>query len=98
MQICSKCQTQQPDSASHCSSCGSDLSEWSDTAVSLKRMQANPRVNYVRIVVAHDACPACLHAEGAYAKDSAPALPIEGCSHGLGCRCHYLPVLEEIYP
>lgn len=98
MQICSKCHAQQPDSALECSSCGADLREWSNTAVALKRLQENPRVNYVRIVVAHDACPACLEAEGAYKKDAVPRLPIEGCSHGLGCRCFYQPFLEEIYP
>ena len=27
-----------------------------------------------------------------------PTLPVEGCSHGLGCRCYYEPVLTEIYP
>jgi hypothetical protein len=25
-------------------------------------------------------------------------LPVEGCSHALGCRCFYQPVLDEIYP
>ena len=98
MQTCSKCQYQSPDLAKKCVNCEADLSEWSTAAVSLKRLQDNPRVSYVRIAVAHDCCPACRQAEGAYAKDAAPKLPIEGCSHGLGCRCYYQPVLEYIYP
>ena len=98
MQICSKCQAQSPDEAVDCTSCGADLSEWSNTAVSLKRLQQNERVSYVRISVAHDCCPACRQIEGAYAKDAVPKLPVEGCSHGLGCRCYYQPVLEYIYP
>lgn len=98
MQTCSKCHAQLPDSVTHCTQCNADLMEWSETAVALKRLQANPRVNYIRIAVSQDCCPACRQAEGAYAKDSTPRLPIEGCSHELGCRCFYQPVLEEIYP
>lgn len=98
MQTCSKCHTQSPDSTKNCIQCGADLSEASETAVALKQLQANPRVIYVRISVAGDCCPACRQAEGAYAKDSAPKLPIEGCSHALGCRCFYQPVLDVIYP
>jgi RNA polymerase subunit RPABC4/transcription elongation factor Spt4 len=98
VQICSKCHTQSPDEAKQCSNCGADLSVWSESAVALKELQENPRVIYVRISVAHDCCPVCRQAEGAYAKDSTPRLPIEGCSHQLGCRCFYQPVLDEIYP
>ena len=98
MQICSKCQVQSPDTVNICPNCGADLGEWSNTAIALKRMQENSRVVYVRISVAHDCCPACRQAEGAYIKEAAPKLPVEGCSHPLGCRCFYQPVLEEIYP
>jgi len=98
VQTCSKCHALSPDSAKDCIQCGSVLSDWSDTAVALKQLQANPRVIYVRISVAHDCCPACRQAEGAYAKETAPSLPIEGCSHDLGCRCFYQPVLDSIYP
>ena len=98
MQTCSKCHAQSPDSARNCTQCGVDLGKWSETAVALERLQANSRVIYVRISVAGNCCPACREAEGAYAKDAAPKLPIEGCSHGLGCRCFYQPVLDEIYP
>lgn len=98
MQICSKCQSQSSDSVSECTKCGADLKKWSNTAVSLKRMQENERVSYVRISVSADCCPACRHIEGAYAKDAVPELPVEGCSHALGCRCYYQPVLEYIYP
>jgi hypothetical protein len=27
-----------------------------------------------------------------------PRLPIEECSHPLGCRSYYLPYLDEIFP
>lgn len=98
MQICSRCQTQSPDSAVNCPECHADLRLFSDSAVALKRIQDNPRISYVRISVAHNCCPACREAQGAYDKELAPKLPIEGCSHPLGCRCFYEPVLEEIYP
>ncbi len=98
MQTCSKCHAQSPDSALQCSSCGVDLYEWSESAVALKQLQENPRVIYVRVSVNHNCCPACRQVEGAYAKETAPKLPVEGCSHGNGCRCFYQPVLEVIYP
>ena len=98
VQICSKCHTQSSDIVSECSGCGADLREWSNAAVSLKRMQNNQRISYVRIAVMDDCCPACRQMEGAYAKDEIPQLPIQGCSHALGCRCYYQPVLEYIYP
>jgi Double zinc ribbon len=98
VQICSRCQAQSDDSAKICFSCGSDLREWSNSAVALKRMRENPRVNYIRIAVSNDSCPACRAAEGAYAKEMTPGLPVEGCSHSLGCRCFYQPALEVIYP
>lgn len=98
MQICSKCQTQVEDTLTHCSNCDADLREWSTTAKALKRIQDNPRIVYVRVAVAEDCCPTCREVEGAYAKEAAPMLPIEGCSNYLGCKCFYQPVLEEIYP
>jgi hypothetical protein len=98
MQTCTHCYAQSPDDATHCNNCGADLSESSLTAQALKRFQANPRVRLVRISVGSDACPACAEIQGAYAKDSVPRLPIEGCSHNHGCRCFYEPVLDEIYP
>lgn len=98
MQTCSKCQSQSPDSATECVNCHANLSEFSVRAVALKRFENNPRVKYVRIVVAHDCCPACREAEGAYEKGAVPALPVEGCSHALGCRCFYQPFLDELIP
>ncbi len=98
MQICSKCQVQSSDEAETCPNCGADLSIWSETAMALKRMQENPRVSYVRLAVSQDCCPACRKLEGSYAKDAPPKLPVRSCSHALGCRCFYEPVLEEIYP
>jgi RNA polymerase subunit RPABC4/transcription elongation factor Spt4 len=98
VQTCSKCQEQSPDMATHCANCHSNLSEWSTTAVALKKYQENPRVKYVLIAVSHDSCPACQEAEGSYDKFEAPKVPIEGCSHALGCRCFYQPFLDDIYP
>jgi hypothetical protein len=98
MQTCIQCNAQSPDTATHCSNCGSDLSEFSSTAVALKRFQKNSRVRMVRLIAMHDACPACQEAARAYEKDVAPRLPVEGCSHGHGCRCFYQPYLDEIYP
>jgi hypothetical protein len=97
MQTCTTCQAQSPDSATNCVTIG-DLSEFSSSAVALKRLQSNPRVLHVRLVVAHDCCPACRSVEGSYPKDGLPNLPVEGCSHALGCRCFYEPMLSEIYP
>lgn len=98
MQTCSKCNAHSPDTAQKCSRCQADLSQWSTASVALQRFQQNPRVKAVRISVAHDCCPACRAAEGAYAKDQAPGIPVEGCSHALGCRCFYQPILDDIYP
>jgi len=98
MQTCTRCHAQSADSATNCINCQADLSEFSYAAVALKRLQSNPRVLHVRLVVAHDCCPACRSVEGSYPKDEIPPLPVEGCSHALGCRCFYEPMLSEIYP
>ena len=75
-----------------------DQWEASQAAQSLERMKANPRVKYIVIVVPEDACPACQNLTGTYPKDQVPRLPIEECSHPLGCRSYYLPFLDEIFP
>ena len=98
MQTCSRCNASSPDTAIQCVHCKSELKEFSTTAVALKNFRENPRVTSVRINVAHDACPLCYEARGTFSKDSVPALPHEGCSHNLGCRCTSEPVLGEIYP
>lgn len=98
MQTCSLCNTQSPDSVELCPNCGANLTGNSSTAVALKKFQDNPRVKNIRLVVAHDSCPACQQMEGAYDKFQAPPLPVEGCSHLYGCRCFYEPMLDEIYP
>ena len=98
MQICTRCLANNPDSAASCKNCQSDLSKWSKAAVALRELQENSRISHIRVSVTGDCCPACQEAEGVYAKDATPKLPVEGCSHNLGCRCFYLPVLEEIYP
>jgi len=98
VQTCSICQTQTSDTVRYCPNCQADLQQNSTTAVVLKKHQANPRVSLIKISICGDACPACYEAGGAYAKDAVPRLPIESCSHALGCRCFYEPVLEEVYP
>lgn len=98
MQICSLCHVQSPDAVVVCSNCQADLKENSVSAVTLKRLQYNPRVRNIRLVVAHDCCPACQEAEGTFINEQAPRLPLEGCSHPMGCRCFYEPMLSEIYP
>ena len=52
----------------------------------------------VRILASRDSCPACKAMEGAYAFEEVPQLPLEGCSHPDGCRCHYEPVLDRFGP
>jgi hypothetical protein len=98
MQTCSKCYALSADTTVHCSSCQADLRVYSTTAVALERFQANPRVHHLILSINDNACPVCKEKQGAYLKNEAPVLPIEGCSHPHGCRCFYQPVLEEIYP
>ena len=52
----------------------------------------------VRILANHDSCPVCRSVEGAYAFGDVPELPLEGCSHPMGCRCFYAPVLDRRGP
>ncbi len=98
MQTCSKCNTQAADHVSSCPACGADLSIYSTSAVALRRFRDNPRVKHVRLVASAEACPACRAVSGTYPQDSAPALPVEGCSCPRGCTCFYEPMLDEIYP
>lgn len=70
----------------------------SPAAQALQRIQANPRVKYVVVIAPADACPTCQNLTGTYPKESAPRLPVDECSHPLGCRAFYLPYLDEIYP
>ena len=96
--MCTRCNTESPDTTILCPNCQADLREFSKTVVTIKRFQENPRVKAVHLIVHADACPACQELQGFYAKDKAPKLPVEGCSHENGCRCFYQPVLEEIFP
>jgi hypothetical protein len=98
MQICSRCSTSAPDSTQECPRCHADLTQLSVSAVALKKLIGNPRVVAINLATGEDACPACQAAQGTYAKDQVPILPVEGCSHLNGCRCFYQPMLDEIYP
>lgn len=98
MITCSICFAQSPDTAVKCTNCQADLRENSTSAVALREFKANPRVESIILSVAVDACPACQQLQGTYDVANAPALPVTGCSHALGCRCFYQPVLTEVYP
>jgi len=98
VQTCSRCSTQSPDSVTFCPTCQADLREEATVVVALKKFQANPRVKNVRLVTYKDCCPTCQEMAGIYEKEKAPRLPTSGCSHALGCRCFYEPLLDEIYP
>ena len=98
MQTCTQCNKQSPDTAGECIQCGADLTLYSETAKALKKLQSNPRVTQIRLIVPHDACPACGQMEGTYPKEETPKLPVHGCSCSMGCHCFYEPVLKVIYP
>jgi hypothetical protein len=95
MQTCSKCNASSPEDAITCVNCHADMSEFSTTALALRRLQANPRVRSIRVTVANDACSYCYELMKTYPKDQVPRLPHAGCSHDNGCRCFYEPVLED---
>lgn len=98
MQTCSLCHTQSADASSTCAKCGADLHEFSEAAQALLRLRSNPRVTAIRVVMAQDACPTCQEHARVFSKETAPLLPVAGCSHARGCRCSYEPILSEIYP
>jgi len=98
VQTCSKCKQLSPDSESECKNCGANLLEYSEYALSRKKLIENQRVTAIRISVSKKACPTCKLVEGVYTKQSLPVLPIEGCSSPNGCNCFYAPILEEIFP
>jgi len=64
----------------------------------LKRMQENPRVSKIVVTLPAEACPACQEVFGTYPKDQVPRLPMDVCTHPMGCRAFYQPFLDEIYP
>ena len=72
--------------------------EAEEHAEALKRIVDGGVATKVRILASHDSCPVCKAYEGAYDFDDVPALPMEGCSHPLGCRCHYAPILDRFGP
>ena len=56
-------------------------SRLAEARAALKRMQENPRISNVVVVVPADACPACQEVFGTYPKDEVPDLPMEYCTH-----------------
>jgi hypothetical protein len=98
VQTCSLCNASSPDQASHCVNCNADLAENSTLARALERFKGNPRVKAVTIASSYNACSYCAEQLGTYSLDKVPPLPHKGCSHTNGCRCFYIPILNEIYP
>jgi hypothetical protein len=98
VQTCSLCNASSPDQASHCMNCQAELAIHSTTARALERFRTNPRVKAVTLASSHNACSYCYEQLGTYPVDEAPRLPHKGCSHTNGCRCFYIPVLNDIYP
>lgn len=94
MRICGICRRESPDEATVCPKCGADLLTESTTAQALRRLRKDGRIKEVRILADRFCCPTCRARALVYPIDDVPALPIEGCSHGAGCRCVYEPVLD----
>ena len=98
MQPGSKDTTEKNDKAFHPRDRSEINWETSHSAQSLERLKANPRVKYIVIAAPSDACPVCQELAGTYPKDQVPRLPVESCSHPLGCRASYMPYLDDIFP
>lgn len=96
MRICGKCRRESPDEVTVCPKCGADLATQSTTALTLQRLRDEGRFTEVRILADRNCCPTCRARVAAYPIDAVPALPIEGCSHPVGCRCVYEPVLDLV--
>lgn len=64
----------------------------------LEKIESGGIATKVRILANQDCCPVCRRVEGAYDFHEVPELPLEGCSHPLGCRCYYAPVLDRRGP
>ncbi len=71
---------------------------YAEHQAALKRIVEKGVATGVRILASHDSCPVCRAYEGAYNFDDVPELPHIGCSHPLGCRCHYAPILDRRGP
>lgn len=98
MQTCTQCFHQTEDNLRFCPNCNADLTNYSITAVTLKSFLNNPRIEYVRIAIAKDACSVCKKLQGVYKKEEVPIIPPTNCSSPQGCKCVYEPLFEEIYP
>ncbi len=96
MRTCGVCSQQSPDEVTVCPKCGADLLEESTAARALRRYRADKRITEVRILADRNCCPTCREKVAVYPIDQVPELPIEGCSHGGGCRCVYEPVLDLV--
>ena len=98
MQTCSLCNASSSDQDTHCKNCNAVLSEHSTTAQALKRFNGNSRVTGVTVASSYDSCSYCYEQLGTYPVDKTPLLPHNSCSHSNGCRCFYIPVLNDIFP
>ena len=60
-------------------------------------MKRNPFIKYVEILTASDTCDECkVLAKKQFKLDRAPELPYEKCTHHMGCRCVYIPIVDGI--
>ncbi len=96
MRTCGICSQQSLDEVTVCPKCGANLLEESTTARALRRIREQGRIAEVRILADRNCCPTCREKVRVYPVDQVPVLPIEGCSHPVGCRCVYEPVLDLV--
>jgi hypothetical protein len=96
VRTCGKCGRQSQDHILACPKCGANLLTESTVAQALAKLRADERITEVRILADRNCCPTCREHARSYLKDQTPVLPIEGCSHALGCRCVYEPVLDVV--
>jgi len=68
---------------------------FSGTHQSTLERYRNEGVKYVEVLATPDSCESCKKIAGKHYKlNDAPELPNEYCTHKMGCRCRYLPVIE----
>jgi hypothetical protein len=96
VRICANCRQQVADHVTVCPRCKTDLISGSVGARELARLRADGRIRELRILSDRFCCPTCRDAAQVYPIEQVPLLPLEGCSHAVGCRCSYEPVLDVI--
>ncbi|OGN89166.1 MAG: hypothetical protein A2158_00255 [Chloroflexi bacterium RBG_13_46_14] len=55
------------------------------------------KLQYIKVLPSPDSCESCKKLEGIrYPLDKVPELPNENCTHEMGCRCTYIPVVDSL--